>query len=187
MKVKALASLVVLVLTGCGAAASAQPTSSTAGPATSASVATPVTPSPLALTCTSSGQASPSWSVSPPEPAIVLAVVSDDTFTLTFSSGTPQFTVEQYPSAHFRQDASDLPVDLAGTAGVRIAMTGFRGDFSSYTGPRTLDSSGPLLLQVAEIGDWEGYVSWGTGLSGPACANVTASGSTLTFHFIPSP
>ena len=125
--------------------------------------------------------------MSTPEPAIGLAVVSDDTFTLTFSSGTPQFTVEQYPSAHFRQDASNLPVDLAGTAGIRIAMTGFRGDFSSYTGPRTLDSSGPLLLQAAEIGDWEGYVSWGTGLSGPACVNVMASGSTLTFHFIPSP
>jgi hypothetical protein len=57
----------------------------------------------------------------------------------------------------------------------------------SYTGPMVLDSKGPLLLQVAEIGDFEGYVSWGAGLSKLGCANVAASGSTLTFHFIPVP
>ncbi len=66
-------------------------------------------------------------------------------------------------------------------------MTGFRGDMSNYTGSKSLDSSGPLLLQVAELGDFEGYVSWGAGLSKPGCANVVASGSTLTFHFIPAP
>jgi hypothetical protein len=116
-----------------------------------------------------------------------LAVVSGDTLTLTFGSGTPQFTVGQAPDTHFRYEPRDLPFDLAGTAGVVIHMTGFRGDIVSYTGPTVLDSSGPLLLQVAEIEDFEGYVSWGAGLSEPACANVTASGSTLTFHFIPSP
>ena len=66
-------------------------------------------------------------------------------------------------------------------------MTGFRGDVSNYTGPKTLDSAGPILLQAASIGDFEGYVSWGAGLSKPGCANVTAGGSTLTFHFVPVP
>ena len=113
------------------------------------------------------------------------AVVSGDTFTLTFKTGTPAFTVEQLPSPHFHVDPSGLPVDLSGNAGVRIAMTGFRGDLSNYIGPKTLDSNGPLLLQVGSIGDFEGYVSWGAGLSKPGCAYVTTSGSTLTFHFVP--
>lgn len=93
----------------------------------------------------------------------------------------------QTPNNHFRYEPRDLPFDLAGTAGVGIHLTGFRGDVENYTGPTILDSSGPLLLQVAETEDFEGYVGWAAGLSGPACANVTASGSTLTFHFIPSP
>jgi len=106
---------------------------------------------------------------------------------LTFKSGTPAFTIQQLPSAHFYRDPSGLPVDLTGTAGVVISMTGFRGDVANYSGPKTLDSGGPILLQVASIGDFEGYVSWGAGLSKAGCAYVTTSGSTLTFHFVPAP
>jgi len=39
---------------------------------------------------------------------------------------------------------------------------------------------------VGAIGDFEGVVSFGAGVSRPACANVTASSSTLTFRFIAS-
>jgi hypothetical protein len=70
---------------------------------------------------------------------------------------------------------------------VRILLTGFRGFRPNYAGPKTLTSKGPLLLQAAELGDFEGYASWGVGVRGPACANVTSSGSTLTFHFIKAP
>jgi hypothetical protein len=155
-----------------------------------ASTPTAALPSPTTttLSCTSSGPASTTWSVpEPPSIPIVSAVVSGDTFTLTFRSGTPDFTIQQLPSAHFSQDGSGLPVDLTGNAGVRIAMTGFRGDVMNYTGPKKLDSGGPILLQVASIGDFEGYVSFGAGLSKPGCASVTTSGSTLTLHFIPTP
>jgi len=70
---------------------------------------------------------------------------------------------------------------------VRIVLRGFRGDMDNYTGPTTFTSQGPLLLQVKSLGGYEGPVSWAAGLSRPGCASVTAAGSTLTFHFIPTP
>jgi hypothetical protein len=120
-------------------------------------------------------------------PSIVSAVAAGDTLTLTFRQGTPAFTIGQTSNTHFLRDPSGLPVDLAGTAGVVIKMTGFRGDVENYTGAKIFTSSGPLLVQVAEIGDFEGTVGWAAGLSKPGCASVTASGSMLTIHFIPAP
>jgi len=176
-----VATLALALLCACGAST---PTAAQSSP----SAAQP-SPSAAALSCTSSGPASASWQAAPQitDTPILSAVASGDTFTLTFRTGTPAFTVQEVATAHFVKDPSNFAVDLAGNAGVRIAMTGFRGDMSNYTGSKSLDSSGPLLLQVAELGDFEGYVSWGAGLSKPGCANVVASGSTLTFHFIPAP
>jgi len=57
----------------------------------------------------------------------------------------------------------------------------------NYTGPASFVSQGPLLVEVRSLGGYEGQVSWGVGLSRPGCASVTATGSTLTFHFIPLP
>ena len=145
-------------------------------------------PSPPSNTCTASGYASLNWALpqpaSNPAPTLKSASVSGDTLKLTFFSGTPQFQVTLQSNARFSQGASGQPVNLAGSAGARIVLTGFRGDHPNYTGPKTLTSTGPVLLQAAAIGDFEGYVTWGVGLSQPACANVTTSGSTLTLHFI---
>jgi hypothetical protein len=160
------------------------------GATTPPTPAAQASPSPVALSCTPSGSASPSWPApasASSSPAILSATVSGDTLKLTFAAGTPQFQVQPASSAHFTIDPSGQAVDLAGTTGVRIAMQGFRGDVVNYAGPKTITSTGPLLMQVASIGDFEGYVSWGVGLGGPGCANVTASGSTLTFTFIPAP
>lgn len=106
---------------------------------------------------------------------------------LTFAMGTPQFRVEAVSSPHFIQDPSGRAVDLAGSAGVKVVLSGFRGDVTNYAGQPSITSSGPLLLQVNELGDFEGVVTFAAGTSKPACANVTASGSTLTFQFIPAP
>jgi hypothetical protein len=75
-------------------------------------------------------------------------------------------------------------VDLAGSAGVRIVLTGFRGDMQNYRGPVSVTSSGPVALQADMAGDSEGTVVWAVGTSGSACAGVTPSGSALTFHFV---
>jgi hypothetical protein len=131
--------------------------------------------------CTTSGAASGSGT-----PAIVSAAVSGDTLTLTFSNGTPAFQITTQPSARFLEDASGRPITLAGSAGVRIVLRGFRGDTSNLTGvPKSLTSKGPLLRQVAPIGDFEGVVSFGAGLSSPGCADFTSNQSSLVFHFIP--
>jgi hypothetical protein len=117
-----------------------------------------------------------------------LATAAQDTFKLTFDSGTPAFELTPQTSARFSADTGlGQPIDLAGSSGVRIVLRGFRGDMDNYMGPASLPSQGPLLLQVKSLGGYEGQVSWGAGLSRPGCATVTASGSTLTFHFIPLP
>jgi len=110
--------------------------------------------------------------------------VSGDTLQLTFVGGTPPFQVITQQNALFAEDPTGKQVVLAGTNGARILLTGFRGDQANYKGPKKLTSSGPRLLEVAELGDFEGNVSWGVGLSEPACATITSSGSTLTFQFI---
>jgi hypothetical protein len=110
--------------------------------------------------------------------------VSGDTLVLTFVAGTPPFQVITQQNAVFSQDPTGNPISLAGTNGARILLSGFRGDQVNYTGPKTLTSTGPRLLEVAELGDFEGDVNLGVGLSDQACANVTSSDSTLTFQFI---
>jgi hypothetical protein len=110
-----------------------------------------------------------------------------DTLTFTFQLGTPAFEVKPQASAHFLRDPSGQPVDLAGSAGATIVLRGFRGDLQNYGGPVSITSGGPRLLQVSEIGDFEGVVTWAVGLSSPSCASVTSGASTLTFHFIASP
>jgi len=171
-------TLALMFISACGAANSAN-----GQPA-------PATASPVALTCTASGAASPLWpavpSASATTPAIVSAAADGDTLKLTFASGTPQFEVVPVGTAHFIVDPSGRPVDLAGASGVKIVLRGFRGDVSNYDGPALVTSSGPILVETGAIGDFEGVVSFGAGVSRPACASVTASSSTLTFHFIAS-
>lgn len=92
------------------------------------------------------------------------------------------------PSAHFTETGGrGGPVDLAGSAGVLIVLRGFRGDVANYTGPKDLTATGAILVEVREIGDFEGVIGWAAGLTKPGCANVTASGSTLVFRIIASP
>ena len=131
--------------------------------------------------CTVSGAASGSGT-----PALASAAVSGDTLTLNFSNGTPAFELTTQPSARFLEDPSGRPLTLGGSAGERIVLRGFRGDTSNLNGvPKSLTSNGPLLRQVAPIGDFEGVVSFGAGLSSAGCADVTSTQSSLVFHFIP--
>ena len=56
----------------------------------------------------------------------------------------------------------------------------------NYAGPTSFSSKGPLVVEVRSLGGSEGQESWAAGLSVPGCASVSASGSTLVFHFIPT-
>jgi hypothetical protein len=107
--------------------------------------------------------------------------------TLTFDQGTPQFAVKPQSSTHFLAGSGrGTWVDVPGSAGAEITLSGFRGDMQNYTGSTSIKSKGPLLLEVRHISEFEGYVDWAVGLSKQACANVMASGSTLTFQFVPA-
>ena len=168
--------LALVLLSGCGNGSTTAQTS----------------PSAMTLSCASSGQASPTWPAASTRTGsaapIVSATAAQDTFKLTFDMGTPEFELTPQTSARFSADSGlGQPIDLAGSAGVRIVLKGFRGDMDNYVGPASFTSQGPLLVQVRSLGGYEGQVSWGAGLSQPGCASVTATGSTLTFHFIPSP
>ena len=123
----------------------------------------------------------------PASPAIDSVTANGDVLTMTFRQGTPAFEIAQQADAHFTKDPSGQPVTLAGTAGAKITLRGFRGDLQNYTGGSSISSSGGVLLQVMEIGDSEGIVTWAVGASGATCATVTSTGSSLTFHFIPQP
>ena len=159
------------------------------GPAgTSPSPSTPTSSSPVA--CSTSGPASSTWPSAdklPATAAITSVSVTGDTMTITFAQGTPAFEVATQPNANFTADPSGQAVSLAGKAGVKITLRGFRGDVQNYSGSKSITSTGPILLQASELGDFEGVVTWGAGLSAAGCAAVTASGSTLTFQFIRQP
>ena len=149
---------------------------------------TPTATQPSPAVCTDSDTASQDWPLPQPPPSanppIVSATVSGDTLQFTFTRGTPPFQVLTQSGTDFTEDPSGKSVTLAGTDGAQIVMTGFRGDQSNYKGEKKLKSTGPRLLEVAELGDFEGNVSWAVGLSGPSCTVVTSSGSTLSFLFI---
>jgi hypothetical protein len=188
-------ALLLLLSGGCGTPSRAHSAARPPSPGASASTSVPsqdvAAAPPSAPQCTASGDASPSWPPADRLPggtlAILSASVDGGTFTLRFAHGTPAFRVQPQPSAHFSGAASGAPIILAGTAGVAIQLTGFRGDTANNAGPLDLIASGALLREVRQIGDFEGTVSWGAGLATPGCASVERTESTLTFRFVPLP
>ena len=176
------------LLCACGSLGAETPPSRAAAAANSpAPAATSPDTATTTASCTSSGPASSSWTPTPSRPAIatITAAVAGDTLTLQFDQGTPAFEVRTQTRTRFSRDPSGQPVTVAGSDGVAVVLMGFRGDIRNYAGAQTLSSNGALLRQVQEIGDSEGVITWAAGLSAPGCANVTASGSTLTILFVP--
>jgi hypothetical protein len=111
--------------------------------------------------------------------------VTGDVLTLTFTQGTPAFTVTPQSSAtFFVGDGQGKNVTVAGKAGAIIVLSGFRGDMADYGGPADQVSGGPELLEVQHVSQFEGIVHWAVGLAQPGCANVSSAGSTLTFRFV---
>jgi hypothetical protein len=158
------------------------------GSAPKAAAPARTTSSPTGLSCTSAGSGAGWGATLDDGPRIRSATLVGDTFKLTFDSGTPKFEVTPQSSPHFwLTSGKGGTIDLNGSAGVRIKLSGFQGDRFNYSGPVSMTSSGPLALQAYEAGDYEGDVDWAVGVSRPACAHVTATGSTLVFQLIAQP
>jgi hypothetical protein len=92
-----------------------------------------------------------------------------DRLTIEFQNGQPQ-TIQLQPQADttFTRDGIGDKVILAGNDGLLVTI--FSGDaHTAYTGSTDIKTGYAGLLEVRQVGDNEGYVHYGLGLSTPAC------------------
>jgi hypothetical protein len=89
----------------------------------------------------------------------------------------PSYSVWRQASATFVKDASGQPVTLRGSAGLRVSIFGATGTniytgADIYTGSRDITPGLPVVQEVAQLGDFEGHLTWGAGLSRSSCIRV---------------
>lgn len=96
-----------------------------------------------------------------------------DRLTIEFKNGLPE-TVEVRPQTDtkFMTDPKGDTVTLAGQVGLRVKI--YSADaHTAYSGPTDIKTGYSGLLEVRQLGDFEGYVTYGLGLSGPGCYTAT--------------
>jgi len=92
-----------------------------------------------------------------------------DRFVLQFDSIVPTYSVKRQAKPTFTMGASGQTVTLSGTAGVLVSVHSATGA-TTFTGPTDLlHPEYQVLKEARQTEDFEGYVSWGLGLSKPAC------------------
>src|SRR5207248_8819073 len=85
------------------------------------------------------------------------------------ANAMPQYQLNRQTTAHFVRDASGQPVTLQGSAGIRLVL---RNADIVNGAPSGLKPNLPEIREVAQIGNFERVVSYGVGLSTPACIRV---------------
>lgn len=93
------------------------------------------------------------------------------TFRSTGADAAPGYRAEYQPGP-FAEDGSGSPVTVAGSAFLVVRFEPAAGvDLSvehapqTYTGPRSIKPAGvPHVVEIREIGDFEGVVTWVIGL-----------------------
>ena len=111
-----------------------------------------------------------------------------DRIVFEFAGGpVPTYTLTRQGSTHFVKDASGQPVTLQGSAGVKLVFHGAAG-YPTYTDSTDQTPGLAVVREVEELGDFEGVLSWGIGLSSPACMRATElSGPTRLVIDIQTP
>jgi hypothetical protein len=95
-----------------------------------------------------------------------------DRFVLQFDPIVPSYTVKRQPKPVFLLGASGQSVTLSGTSGVLVTVHSAQGA-TTFTGSTDLvHPEFQVLKEARQVQDFEGYVSWGLGLSKPACMRV---------------
>jgi len=85
------------------------------------------------------------------------------------TNSMPEYQLNRQTTTHFVRDASGQPVTLSGSAGIRVVLR----NADIVTGaPTDLKPNVPEIREVAQIGNFERVVSYGVGLSTPACIRV---------------
>lgn len=92
-----------------------------------------------------------------------------DRVVLQFDTKVPSYTVKRQAKPAFKNGASGQAVTLSGAAGVLVQVHSATAS-GSYTGATDLvHSDYRLLIEARIVEDFEGYLSWGLGLTKPAC------------------
>lgn len=164
----------VLALAACGSSTTVAENSPSPSPS----------PPPTQVVCSTSGPASPDWPGANEPGQIVSAAAAGNTLKITFAKGTPSWDVTPVATAQFTTDPKGETVTLQGSVGVLIHLRGFQTVAQGNL--NTISSSGPgsELLEVRKLGDFEGVVTIGAGLSLAGCAVVTSTATSLTFTFV---
>jgi hypothetical protein len=92
-----------------------------------------------------------------------------DRFVIQFDTSVPSYTVKRQSSSKFTAGASGQPLTLSGTAGALVRIHS-ASESGTYSGPTDFTHSEFLVLKEARLTeDFEGYVSWGLGVSRAGC------------------
>src|SRR3989449_5364363 len=90
-------------------------------------------------------------------------------FEFTAASTIPQYQLTRQATSTFVRDASGQPVALEGSAGIRAVL--HNNEIASGL-PSDLKPRLPQIPEVANIGNFERVVRYGTGLKTAACFRV---------------
>ena len=173
----ALVACLSIVIAGCGtAAAPAAAVTSTGaqGSASAPRIAPPPVTPPVApgndfpaFACSDGGGGS--VGVANVTTARMAEQSGFDRFVLQFDLRVPAYTVKRQATTVFKMGASGQTISLSGTAGVLVRVHSATGS-GTFTGPTDITHTEYLVLREArQTEDFEGYVSWGLGLTHAAC------------------
>lgn len=192
----ALTLIAVLTIAGCNAAS---PSPSSSAPSASASASSSTSPSEAASASPSAATSAPSPVPSEPTenlppfactPTVAIPGTADraqitdvrvgehdgyDRVVFEFTGGIPQTLIEAVLPPFF-QDGSGLPLDVSGTAFLKVTMRDASrvspDGVVTYAGPTEFEPDFPQLVHLIEGGDFEAVSTWYIGLNGGGCTRV---------------
>jgi len=178
-----LALLVISILTACGPQL-AQTASVTPGATGAANASGPRISQPPVAPPTPPGTNLPDFActdfsggktgVANTITARVGELATYDRFVLQFESIVPTYSVTRQDKPVFPLGASGQTVTLSGTAGVLVRVHSATGA-TTFTGSTDLiHPEFQVLKEARQTEDFEGYVSWGLGVSKPTCIRAFA-------------
>jgi hypothetical protein len=174
----ALAAVLLSILTACGttagptAAVSPDGTAAAnaSGPRISAPPVTPPTPPGTNLPAFACSDASGGKTgVANTITARVGEQTGYDRFVLQFDPIVPTYTIKRQDKPVFPLGASGQTVTLSGTTGVLVTVHSATGATTFQGSTDQIHPEFQLIKEARQTQDFEGYVSWGIGLSKAAC------------------
>jgi hypothetical protein len=95
-----------------------------------------------------------------------------DRFVLQFDPIVPTYTVKRQPKAVFPLGASGQNTSVQGNTGVLVTVHSATGATTFVGSTDIIQSGNKILVEAKQTQDFEGYVSWGLGLTRAACMRV---------------